>query len=662
MKRFFLLLLFSLTLLTQVKSLTLTSEVSALETPANSSVMIINETVYTWYGDFIVNETDTVIIENCNFTVENGLIYVYGVLNVTNSTIWMRNVSLKYKNIYVSGNFTMSNSKILGNNIIICDANSNVQILNSPSPTTRLDARRGGNAYVYNSSLRLVMTYGNVRLLNSNISEIFYFFRTSSNFFISDSCINHMCLLELEYYGDLELHKGFIESLTIYSSVYSANFTLSHSIVEEWYIHCSWFEGKFYDSTIGTLDFGIDPNWSGNLTLTSGHVEYLELNCSSPHFIIENSTVNEWRISIWGNTSIEIVDSENVDLDILESARVFIMNSYVLYICAYEDFSGSILATNTTINSFNIRFYDCSSNLSLKEGFYEFFNIYLPEHECNMTLVNSTVEHWYIQAGINSTLNIVDSNLTKDLIGWCPYNLHIVSNSSCSVYDSNIEVIFCSGSAPYYQLYPTLTIVNCTVKTLYVYNGANVTCINSTINMLITDPINVNLINSKILLALDFSIEITHEDSVATQFMDECHPSLPKDVARFSQYVNITTAYGDYFETQVRIYYDEAKIKAGVDENWLQMYYLDESSTWRLCQVQGVNSAENYVWANVTHLSVFVLGIRVTCTPWEVVIVNEYTIDRYGITIRCMVGYMKRTCNLPGYCITYRPWKVCDIS
>lgn len=657
----FLSILLLSTFLVQGERIATRSEMATSQNHVTNSLIVINETQYTWYGDFVVNETDTVIIENCNFTVENGMIYVYGRMNATNSTIWMRNVSLRYKNIVVYGNFTMSNSKILGNNLIICDTNSNVQILNSSSPTT-LCMSYTNKFYVYNSVLRLINIYnGTIHLLNSNLSGIIFPMYTTATLFASNCSINYM-ILELCYKGDLEIRPGLIENLKIYYDRYPANFTIINSFVNGWEIYCYEFEGKLINSIIDVLGFGIDPVWSGNLTLTSGYIECLKLNCSYTPFVIENSTVNEWRIDASGNASIQFLDSKNIDLDILGSAKVSMLNSYILYLCAYEDFLGSILATNTTINSFNIRFYDCSSNLSLKEGFYEFFNIYIPEHGCNMTLINSTVEHWWIQASRNSTLNIFNSTLTKDLIGWCPYNLGVYRNSSCSVYNSNIEVIFCSGST-YYQLYPTLTIVNCTVKTLYAYNGANVTAINSTINMLITDPINVNLINSNILLALDSSIEMTHEDSIASQFMGECDPPLPKNIQRFSQYINITTAYDDYFETQVRIYYDETKIKeAGINENWLQMYYLDESYIWRLCQVQGVNATENYVWANVTHFSIFVLGFRVTCTPWEVVIVDEYTIYRYGLTITCIVGYMKRTCNLPGYAITYRPWKACDIS
>lgn len=585
-------------------------KVAALSITRISPMMIvIDKAQYTWYGDLIVNETDKVVIENCNFIVENGMIYVYGTLNITNSTVWMRNVSLRYKNVKVYGNFTMSNSKILGNNKIICETDSNVLVLNSFSPKTMLAVSSDGQAYVYNSSLQAISIYhGNAQLLSSNFSEIVFSFRMNSKLYTSDSYTNHLLLLELDYNGNLEIRSGFVESLTIYSSHYSANFTLSRSFVGEWYVNCAWFEGKFFNSVIGTLDFGIDPAWSGSLTLPSGHIEYLKLDWSYPPFIIENSTVNEWRISIFGDNSVQLFNSENLDLDIGESAKVSMLNSYVLYLCVYEDFSGSISATNATINSANIRLENCSLDFALKEGFHEYFNLYIPEHECNITLINSTVNHWWIDAWSNATISLSNSTLTADL-GWCPYNLQILRNSICYVRDSNLETIFCSGST--YELYPALTIVNCTVNTLYAYNGANITLINSIVNMLITDPIYVTLINSNILLMLDFSLEMTHEDSIIASITEECIHPLPNNIQRFSPYINITTTYNDCFETQVKIYYNETEVNnAGKSENELQMYYLDESNAWRPCRIQGVNTIENYVWANVTHLSYFTLGIN----------------------------------------------------
>jgi len=567
--------------------------------------LVINESL-TWYGDFVVNETDNVLIENCDFTVDGGLIYVYGTLFVDNSTVWMRHVSLKFKYIYVYGNFTLSKSKILGSNIVKCEENSSFFMLDSFSPSTRCYATRSNVRLKNATSALFYACSANVTLEHSNCSSVLFLFDPYSKFLGGDSNIGTVTLF-LQYTGDLTLRPGFVGLLTIYYPPNSANFTLVNTFVDNYYIYCQNFEGKFVNCIIETLDFWLAPDWSGNLTLTSSYITYLDLSGCTPHrLVIENSTVYEWRIDIGWNASVQFLDSDNICLDVMQYADVFAINSNVSYLCIYEDFSGTVSTRNATIDSANIRFMDSSINLTLKEGYYQLFNLYIPEQKGNLTLIDSAVKHWWLEAWSNATLNIFNSTLTKPIAErWCPYNLVVGNNASCFVCNSNVGVIYCSG---YQELLPNLTLVNCMVDILYAYQGANVTAVNSTINMLITDPISVKLVNSKILLELDFSFEMTYEDAITSTFLEEFSPPLPENVQRFSQYVNITTAYDDYF--QVRIHYNETELEeAGTSENDLQMYFLGESNIWQLCSIQGVNIRENYVWANVTHFSYFVLGV-----------------------------------------------------
>ena len=567
--------------------------------------LVINESL-TWYGDFIVNETDTVVIKNCNFTVKNGMIFVYGTMHVESSTIRMWNTFSRRKDVYVYGNFTMLNSQILKENQINCYPYSQVFILNSTSSTTSCYTEENSDLFVSNSILYGIRNGGGqVSFINSACwMEFFDFY--NGKFFALNSNFTNILLVNLQYEGNLEVQPGFIENFMIYYEPLSVNFTLVNSSVACWDVYCSSLEGKISNSVIGTLDFGCIHSWSGNLTLGPGYIQYLRLNCTRYPLIIENSTILEWRMGIASNTSVRLLDSRNVIIDVIDSAELFMLNSSAIYVCTHEHFSGTLFATNTTINSLHIRLMDISLNLTLHEGFYEFFSFLVPECGCNITLADSTIGHWLIQAGQNSDLNIFNSTLTRGL-WWCPYDLLAMRNSSCSVYNSDLELIYCFG---YSEYHPTLKLINCTVDALYAYDGTNVTAVNSTINMLITDPISVKLVNSKILLELDFSFEMTYEDAITSTFLKEFSPPLPENVQRFSQYVNITTAYDDYFEAQVRIYYNETELEeAGTSENDLQMYFLGESNIWQLCSIQGVNTRENYVWANVTHFSYFVLGV-----------------------------------------------------
>ncbi|MBU4491823.1 MAG: PGF-pre-PGF domain-containing protein, partial [Euryarchaeota archaeon] len=67
---------------------------------------------------------------------------------------------------------------------------------------------------------------------------------------------------------------------------------------------------------------------------------------------------------------------------------------------------------------------------------------------------------------------------------------------------------------------------------------------------------------------------------------------------------NIALGAGNRY---IRIYYNESQLNS-IDENTLRMqYYNTISRTWEALDSQ-VNAAENYVWANTTHFSVFALA------------------------------------------------------
>lgn len=57
----------------------------------------------------------------------------------------------------------------------------------------------------------------------------------------------------------------------------------------------------------------------------------------------------------------------------------------------------------------------------------------------------------------------------------------------------------------------------------------------------------------------------------------------------------------------IKIFYDDAELTAAnIDESTLKMYYYNESAAeWQLLPDQGVDTENNYVWANVTHSSTY---------------------------------------------------------
>ncbi len=78
------------------------------------------------------------------------------------------------------------------------------------------------------------------------------------------------------------------------------------------------------------------------------------------------------------------------------------------------------------------------------------------------------------------------------------------------------------------------------------------------------------------------------------------HPEAPKPAAMLNKYIDVAVSDKDNitWPMYVRMNYTEGEIPAGVDENTLGLYYY-KNGAWHKRGSTGVNTDENYVWANV---------------------------------------------------------------
>jgi subtilisin family serine protease len=66
----------------------------------------------------------------------------------------------------------------------------------------------------------------------------------------------------------------------------------------------------------------------------------------------------------------------------------------------------------------------------------------------------------------------------------------------------------------------------------------------------------------------------------------------------------------------LRIYYSDSDLPSNIDESTLRIYYFNETSQrWQIEPDSGVNESANYVWANITHFSIFSAGGSAESTP-----------------------------------------------
>lgn len=629
---------------TQSQSTTLGLEMATSEEYVTDSLIVINQTEYTWYGDFIVNGNDIIIVEDCYFTVVDGFIYVYGELHVRNSTLQIRRNTFQ-KKLYVKdyGVFNMSNSWVMGYGRIYIGYESTISIYNSTLTSWRLDDMHAGpagtNVYIFNSTL-LGAYYWNyespasITMLNSNLSEVFLAWDRRFSVAISHTNIA-LFTLDFERVLNFEddsgiqgLRQGYIEIFSFLDE--NRNLTILNSVVDKWEVWLrfgyseEYREKSFYFSNSEvysvylTLFVNVDAK-PINLTLNPGFFENESIySMNLLNITITNSTIDFWDLAI-PSGYFRILNSDLLRLSVVAYASssyypiVYILNSTVQFVFGYFDvrapLNASLNISDSTIYSCVV-FYDGGSvDLVLQPGYQGYLNIHDEEDRSSVTGVRTVVNHWSIVGGPESVIRIFNSTLVAPFIDYRAFpslritssvwdGLNLIGQANVFVYNSNITLGRARDSS-------SLNLFNSTMQALYAYDNSNITATNSTIGIIVQDPPEINLLNSSRQMELFLSIPLEN-DLLSTSIIDDYETPLPPNIKKMSPYLQVTSNYNDVINAQVRIYYNETEI----DETRLHVYFLDESNIWQLCPIQGVNIIENYVWANVTHFSCFVIGLQ----------------------------------------------------
>jgi hypothetical protein len=230
--------------------------------------------------------------------------------------------------------------------------------------------------------------------------------------------------------------------------------------------------------------------------------------------------------------------------------------------------------------------------------------------------------------------------------------LNILGNSTVNIYNSNLYASRCAE-------FSSLVLVNSTMGILYAYENSNFTAINSVIETIITDPPYIKLVNSTLISAVYLPLALD-SNYLTSSIEDDCDTPLPSQFKRVSKYLKLISTYEDYCEAQVRIYYDENELnRLGISETDIAMYYLNEkTSQWCPCSKQGVNVTYNYIWANVTNFSWFVVANRtlmhdvsvLDLTSSKTLVGQGYTLN-INVTLKNLGDYLE-TFNVTLYANT----------
>jgi parallel beta-helix repeat protein len=123
-------------------------------------------------------------------------------------------------------------------------------------------------------------------------------------------------------------------------------------------------------------------------------------------------------------------------------------------------------------------------------------------------------------------------------------------------------------------------------------------------------------VNATVSFSTPVTVIISNVTSVV--FMANATAAIAPGLVAATLFANISTKCPPIDWAYIQLYYDESELI--VDESTLMMYYWNPTiSNWTLISTSGVNSAANYVWANVTHLTVFTgMGRLVHATPVDI--------------------------------------------
>ncbi len=117
---------------------------------------------------------------------------------------------------------------------------------------------------------------------------------------------------------------------------------------------------------------------------------------------------------------------------------------------------------------------------------------------------------------------------------------------------------------------------------------------------------------------IPITINATGVGVVLEDFTSSDSATVTIDLYEYNPYPNVTApsdslmAMGIYLEintnateftTTIKVFYTHEDLD-GIEESSLRLYYFSDPE-WVQCNITGVNTVENYIWANVTHFTVF---------------------------------------------------------
>jgi len=168
------------------------------------------------------------------------------------------------------------------------------------------------------------------------------------------------------------------------------------------------------------------------------------------------------------------------------------------------------------------------------------------------------------------------------------------------------------GTLVRYKIIANDTIGNTVVTNVYSYIVSTTAEEGTHIEVNETETLNITVI-----IDVEISVEVNITVEIYGENITEEAPQPVQDATKIGEFrilnktvtieTNMTISPEHNATIHIRVYYTDDEIEAmGINESQLAMYFWNETAEkWQICEITGVNTEENYVWANVTHLTMF---------------------------------------------------------
>ncbi|MFH2028596.1 MAG: Ig-like domain-containing protein, partial [Nanoarchaeota archaeon] len=366
-----------------------------------------------------------------------------------------------------------------------------------------------------------------------------------------------------------------------------------------------------------TLYSNFSGTWLANTTNSSpvsGSSDLISVNIADGNYL--------WNVECNDSANNTAFNESNRTL-IIDSA-VPTWDEYPANTTLEYDTDSLTIDFNATDTNLDIYFVNDSTNFNITSGDGILINktgLALGVHYVNVSVndsANNVVSMTYqvtVTDSLYPTFTVIPANQVINYTQSLGYQITATDRHNVSSYRVNDTTNFQINNTGYLAnntvllggLYSVILYINDST------GNQNSSLINVTVNLANVSNVTANTSTDYDLSQIDANLTLYLASNVSTTLIVATHsPNTTGTTAALTALRGIdveidNNTAGNLTWAMIKIYYTDAELATlNIGESNLKIYYYNNSAgDWQLEGSQGVDTANNYVWANVTHFSIF---------------------------------------------------------